>query len=31
MASIEDKRNKKMEERIKQYKQNDERWFNKLK
>ena len=31
MASIEDKRNKKMEERVKQYKQNDERWFNKLK
>lgn len=31
MASIEDKRNKKMEEKIKIYKRNDERWFNKLK
>lgn len=31
MADIEAKRNKKMEDKVKQYKQNDERWFHKLK
>ena len=31
MASIEEKRNKKIEDKKKQYKQNDERWFHKLK
>ena len=31
MASIEENRNKKLEQKVKGYKQNDERWFYKLK
>ncbi len=31
MASIEENRNKKLEQKVKGYKQNDERWFHKLK
>ena len=31
MASIEEKRNKKIEDKKKQCKLNDERWFHKLK
>ena len=31
MADIEEKRTKRLEEKVKHYKQNDERWYHKLK